>query len=288
MQMIRTLIRQYRILMQILIFSLLSTTLAATAHAETGGTTLTWYGQSAFVLTTPKGHVVLFDPWFANPQNPQGDKVADSLQHVDLILVSHGHFDHVGAAAAISRRTGAKLVGTLDMGQSLVRYGGFPKENAGYATLGNVGGQLSFFDGEVQILIVPAVHSSHISGKDLGVNDDDEDHWGGNPAGFVVKIAGGPTIYHTGDTDLFQDMALIPQFAHIDWMLACIGDHFTMGPSRAAAAAALVKPTHVVPMHYGTFMPMMTGTPDAFKAELDKRKLSDTYSPMKVGVPTQM
>ena len=288
MQLIQYIIRRSRMLTHILFLSLLSTVYAATANAAAGGTTLTWYGQSAFVLTTPKGHVVLFDPWFANPQNPQGDKVADSLQHVDLILVSHGHFDHVGAAAAISKRTGAKLVANLDLGETLVRYGGFPKENAGYATLGNDGGQLSFFDGEVQILIVPAVHSSHVSGKDLGVNDDDENHWGGNPAGFVVKIAGGPTIYHTGDTDLFQDMALIPQFAHIDWMLACIGDHFTMGPSRAAAAVELVKPTHVVPMHYGTFLPMMTGTPEAFKAELDKRNLSKTYSPMKVGVPMKM
>jgi len=279
----KNLIHHYLKLMVILMLGL-----ASTAYAAPGETTLTWYGQSAFVLTTPKGHVVLFDPWFANSMNPQGDKVADSLQHVDLILVSHGHFDHVGAAAAISKRTGAKLVTTLDVGETLARYGGFPKENMSYETLGNYGGQLSFFDGEVQILIVPAVHSSHISGKDLGVNDDDEAHWGGNPAGFVVKIAGGPTIYHTGDTDLYQDMALIPQFAHIDWMLACIGDHFTMGPSRAAAAVALVKPTHVVPMHYGTFLPMMTGTPEAFKAELEKRKLSKAYAPMKVGVPMQM
>src|ERR1700739_1099905 len=123
-------------------------TLFETACAASNGTTLTWYGQSAFVLTTPKGHTILFDPWFANSMNPQGNKVADDLTKVDLILVSHGHFDHVGAAAAISKRTGAKLVGTLDMGESLARYGGFPKENMSYATLGNYGGQLSFFDGE--------------------------------------------------------------------------------------------------------------------------------------------
>jgi L-ascorbate metabolism protein UlaG (beta-lactamase superfamily) len=278
-------IRLSRTWMVAFVLVLFSTAYLSTAYAASNRTTLTWYGQSAFVLTTPKGHTILFDPWFANPMNPQGNKVADALTHVDLILVSHGHFDHVGAAAAISKRTGAKLVGTLDMGEALARYGGFPKENMSYATLGNYGGQLSFFDGEVQILIVPAIHSSHVSGKDLGFNDDDEDHWGGNPAGFVVKIAGGPTIYHTGDTDLFQDMALIPQFSHIDLMLVCIGDHFTMGPARAAAAVALVKPTRAVPMHYGTFLPLMTGTPEAFKEELGKRNLSRTYFPMQVGVP---
>lgn len=255
------------------------------AEATAANTSLTWYGQSAFVLKTPQGHVILFDPWFANKMNPEGDKVADQLAKVDLILVSHGHFDHVGAAAAISRRTGAKLVTTLDLGEALARYGDFPRDNMSYATLGNDGGVLSFFDGEVTIMIVPAVHSSHVNAKDLGVGSDDEAHWGGNASGFVVKIAGGPTIYHTGDTDVFGDMALVSQLAPIDIMLLCIGDHFTMGPARAAEAVALVKPRMAVPMHYGTFLPLMTGTPAAFKAELEKRHLGKIFAPMQVGVP---
>ncbi len=259
--------------------------LAAAGVADAAGTSITWYGQSAFIVTTPKGHVLLFDPWFANPMNPDGDKVADRLDRVDLILVSHGHFDHVGAATAISRRTGAKLVASLDLGEALARYGGFPKENMSYETLGNAGGVLTFLDGEVQVLIVPAVHSSHVSGKDLGVNDDAEAHWGGNASGFVVRIAGGPTIYHTGDTDLFADMALVSRFAKVDVMLVCIGDHFTMGPARAADAVALVKPARAVPMHYGTFLPLMTGTPDRFREELVRRRLGARYAPMTVGTP---
>jgi L-ascorbate metabolism protein UlaG (beta-lactamase superfamily) len=138
-------------------------TFAAAGHTE-----VTWYGQSAFKVVTPTGHVLLFDPWFANPMNKEGKATGDALKTVDLILVSHGHFDHVGQAADISRRTGAKLVASLDLGEAMARYGGFPRENMSYQTLGNAGGILTFFDGEVRILLVPAVHSSHISGKDLG------------------------------------------------------------------------------------------------------------------------
>ena len=256
---------------------------SSAAFAAGGHTELTWYGQSAFKLVTPTGRVILFDPWFANPMNKEGKTTGDRLKTVDLILVSHGHFDHVGEAADISRRTGAKLIATLDLGEAMARYGGFPRENMSYQTLGNAGGILAFFDGEVRILLVPAVHSSHVSGKDLGVNTDDETHWGGNPGGFVVAIKNGPTIYHTGDTDVFSDMVRVNQFGRIDVMLTCIGDHFTMGPERAAEAVALVKPLKAVPMHYGTFLPMMTGTPEMFKNALTVRGLGATYTPMQVG-----
>lgn len=253
------------------------------ARADAAGT-LVWYGQSTFKMTTPSGRVILFDPWFTNPVNPAGQAAADALDKVDLILVSHGHFDHVGQAAQIATRTGARLVATLDLGEALKRYGGFPAQNMSYETLGNVGGTLTFFDGEVRITIVPAVHSSHVNAKDLGIGADDEAHWGGSASGFVVQVRGGPTVYHTGDTDVFADMATIGRERHIDLMLACIGDHFTMGPSKAAEAVKLVKPGHVVPMHFGTFVPLMTGTPEAFRAELRKRHLEKRLMNMKVGV----
>jgi L-ascorbate metabolism protein UlaG (beta-lactamase superfamily) len=261
------------------------TSWSTSAFAAAGHTEITWYGQSAFKVVTPSGRVLLLDPWFANPMNKEGKATGDALRKVDLILVSHGHFDHVGQAADISRRTGAKLVATLDLGEAMARYGGFPRENMSYQTLGNTGGILTFFDGEVRILLVPAVHSSHISGKDLGVNTDEETHWGGNPAGFVVSIKNGPTIYHTGDTDVFSDMTRVNQLGRIDLMLTCIGDHFTMGPDRAAEAVSLVKPVKAVPMHYGTFLPMMTGTPEMFQKALAARGLAATYSTMQVGVP---
>lgn len=98
----------------------------------------------------------------------------------------------------------------------------------------------------------------------------------------MITIRGGPTIYHTGDTDLFSDMALLSLFHDIDVMLVCIGDHFTMGPARAAEAAKLVKARTVIPMHYGTF-PILTGTPEAFGRELKQREAEAELRVMTVG-----
>jgi L-ascorbate metabolism protein UlaG (beta-lactamase superfamily) len=172
-------------------------TLPALALAQ-GKTELTWYGQATFVLRTPGGTVLAIDPWFANPKNP--DKgVVDSIPKVDFILVSHGHFDHVGDAVALAKRTGAKLITTSDLGAALVT-SGYPKERAGLDTLGNAGGQIQA--GDATVIMVPAVHGSGFG---------EEGRVAGNPLGFVIKVKGGPTVYHTGDTDLFSDMKLIPE-----------------------------------------------------------------------------
>ncbi len=117
----------------------------------------------------------------------------------------------------------------------------------------------------MKVAFIPAIHSSTVmdeNGKDI--------HEGGNPGGFLISIKNGPVIYHTGDTDVFNDMTLIPRFHKVDVMLACIGDHFTMGPDRAALATKMVGPLMVVPMHYGTF-PVLDGTPAEFKAALTKQ-----------------
>src|SRR5438874_495640 len=104
----------------------------------------------------------------------------------------------------------------------------------------------------------------------------------GNPTGLIIALRGGPTVYHTGDTDLFSDMALVSRFNDIDTMLVCIGDHFTMGPARAAEAVKLVNPRVVIPMHYGTF-PVLTGTPEVFDRELKACKVNAELRVMKVG-----
>ena len=221
-------------------------------------TTLTWMGHAAFRITTPKGKTILVDPWITNPANPTGK---DDVKKVaaDLILVTHGHFDHVGDANDIAKRTKAKLVATFDLGNAIVA-AGFPKDQFGMETGGNFGGTLSVLDGEVAITFVSAVHSSNVGDKGAS---------GGNPGGFVIAIKGGPTFYHTGDTDVFADMANVGKYNKIDYMLACIGGHFTMDPVRAADAVKLVKPKNVIPMHFGTF-PALDGKPDAFGAALKK------------------
>ncbi|MEP6936847.1 MAG: metal-dependent hydrolase [Chthoniobacterales bacterium] len=240
-------------------------------------TELTWYGHAAFKITTPAGKIILIDPWLTNPLNKNGKEDIAKLGKVDLILVTHGHFDHIGDAVEIGKRTQAKLVSTFDLGNAIVQTLGYPKELATMETQGNFGGELTLLNGEVKVAFVPAVHSSAVA-KD----ESSESHFGGNPGGFLVTIRGGPTIYHTGDTDLFSDMALVPRSHKVDVMLACIGDHFTMGPSRAAAAVKLVNPAMVVPMHFGTF-PALDGTPDALRSSLEAQGSKAKLQVMSVG-----
>jgi L-ascorbate metabolism protein UlaG (beta-lactamase superfamily) len=162
-----------------------------------------------------------------------------------------------------------------------VQFLGYPKEQATPETEGNYGGELTLLDGEVKIAFILAVHSSAIAPLQ-GQGDAFSDlQMAGGPAGFLITIRNGPTIYHTGDTDLFSDMALISHFHRVDLMLACIGDHFTMGPDRAAEAVSLVQPAVVVPMHFGT-IPALTGTPEAFAEALARRGLGSRLKVLRI------
>jgi L-ascorbate metabolism protein UlaG (beta-lactamase superfamily) len=134
------------------------------------------------------------------------------------------------------------------------------RQNRRFSGTGNVGGTVTLV--EVKITFVHAVHSS---GLDYGDKADIPKSlaYAGNPGGFLIAITNGPTIYHTGDTDLFGDMKYIGDVSSVDVMMACIGDKFTMGPDRAATAVELVNPKMVIPMHFGTFA-VLAGTPEAF------------------------
>lgn len=259
----------------VLLLSALMVLPARAQAADPAATELTWYGHAAFKLTTPAGKVLLIDPWISNPMNKDAQDDLAKLDKVDLILVSHAHFDHVGDASAIAAKTGAKLVGTFDLGNALTTYAGYPPKQMGFDTLGNFGGELSLLDGEVTVRLIPAVHGSTIAPE--GKN---EVHPGGNPGGFVIKVKNGPTLYHTGDTDVFGDMQLVGM-DKVDYMLACIGGHFTMDPERAALAVKYVKPKTVIPMHYGTF-PVLTGTPDALEKALKKQGVKAKVKTLKI------
>lgn len=246
------------------------------SFAAAAKTDVTWYGHAAFKIVTPTGKVILIDPWLKNPVNKNGDAEINKLERVDLILISHGHFDHVGDAVEIAKKTKAKLVSSFDLGSSLVKYSGFPADQVGFDTQGNIGGELVLLDGEVTIMMTPANHGSNVT------DAAGEIHPGGNPTGFLIKVKNGPTIYHTGDTGLVSEMALLGKGKKIDLMLACIGDHFVMGPAQAAEAVKMVNPTTVVPMHYQTFA-VLNGTPEAFALELKKLNLPAKLSVMGVG-----
>jgi L-ascorbate metabolism protein UlaG (beta-lactamase superfamily) len=244
--------------------------------SSASGTQLQWYGQSAFKLTTPAGKVLLLDPFIINPANKTGKTDVANLTKVDLILVTHGHGDHVGNAVEIAKKTNAKLVTTYDLGNAMVHHNGYPKQLVGFDTQGNFGGELTLLNGEVKVAFIPAVHSSSVATDGTPMN-----YFAGNPGGFLVSIKNGPVIYHTGDTDVFNDMNLIPKFRPVTHMLACIGDQFTMGPDRAATAVKLVNPTTVIPMHYGLFG--LTGTPAAFATALKQQGAKAQMRPMQVG-----
>ena len=238
------------------------------------GTKLTWFGHAAFSITTPKGKVLLIDPWIGNPSNPDvknGKNPLAAITKVDYILLTHGHRDHVGDAVEIAKRTGAVLVCNPELAGNLVKLADFPAKQADTDAIMGIGGEISIADGEVTVAMTPAVHSSSVFNPKAGPTEA-ERAYGGNPAGFVIMIKNGPNIYHSGDTAYFKDMETIGEQYQIDVALLNIGGHFGMEPRMAAQAARSVKAKVSVPQHYGTFSGIAQNA-DEFAAELKRLRL---------------
>ena len=252
---------------------------SAVAQADTK---IHWYGQAAFRVETPSGGVILIDPWLKVPTNPDKESI-DKLTRVDYILVTHGHWDHIGDAVEIAKKTGAILVAPYGLQYNMKSVLGYPEKQATLATGGNVGGTIDLPKAGAKVSLVNAVHGSELvppmvqpgAGQHAAISS-------GNPVGYVLQVNDGPTIYHTGDTDVFTDMKLIAEFFKVDVMLAGIGGHFAMDPPRAAQAVEWVNPKQVIPMHFGTY-PILAGTPAQFKAALEKRGLGGRMVEMKPG-----
>jgi L-ascorbate metabolism protein UlaG (beta-lactamase superfamily) len=235
-----------------------------------GQTSLTWYGHACVEIRTPGGRTVLLDPWFGNPKSPMA---AADVGRCDVLLVSHGHFDHLGSgpravreadSLAIARRTKPAWPCVHELSLWLEdRLGGAGVEVVGM----NKGGTV-----EARGLQVSMVHADHSAG-DWSAEGDGPLYLG-EPVGFVIGLEDGSTIYYTGDTALFGDMALIGRRFKPDLAILPIGGHYTMGPADAALAAELIGTKELLPVHYGTF-PILAGSPAALRTELASRGLDD-------------
>ena len=224
-------------------------------------TTFTWYGHACVEVTTPGGRTILIDPWFGNPRSP---KAAAAVSRCDLLLVTHGHGDHMGDAVAIAARLRPAWPCIHEMSLWLARQlpGG-----ADQVTGMNKGGTVEVAG--VRVTMTTADHSAGDWNPDGGVP-----LYLGEPAGFVVELENGFRFYHAGDTAVFGDMRLIRDLYGPDLAILPIGGHYTMGPREAALAVELLGVKHVMPIHYGTF-PILAGTPDQLRSELVTRGLGD-------------
>ncbi len=230
---------------------------------------LLWLGHSTVRITSVEGKVIVIDPFLTNnPKTPKQYKDLKALGKVDLILVTHGHIDHIGDLGELARRSGAKVVGNFEFSKQMMALGVIPK---GKGIAMNKGGTVSPIGRDIKIHMVPAEHSSSIAPQNLALENAPSlpnQLFTGTPVGYVVELENGFKIYHSGDTAAFGDMALIQKFYAPDLALVPIGGHFTMDPEGAAyAVRELIKPKQVIPIHYGTY-PIINRTPAEFKAAL--------------------
>ncbi|HYJ92765.1 MAG TPA: metal-dependent hydrolase [Pyrinomonadaceae bacterium] len=266
----------YRLFAALLVIAALS--FASSAQE----TKIKWFGHAAFTITTPKGKVLLIDPWLANPMNPDVKAGKDPLlavPKVDYILLTHGHRDHVGEAVEIAKKTGAILIANPELAGNLVKLADFPAKQAETDAIMGIGGEIQIADGEVTVAMTPAIHTSSVFNPKAGPNEP-ERAYGGNPGGFVIIVKNGPTVYHTGDTAFFSDMSLIGEQYQIDVALINIGGHTAMEPRMAARAAKAVRAKLAIPQHFRTD-PGMTQDSKVFAAEL--KMLQVPFYEMKPG-----
>lgn len=202
----------------------------------------TWVGHGTWRIRTAGGKDVLIDPWLAgNPVAPEHLKTVDRL---DLIVLTHGHFDHVADAVDVAKATGCKVIAPFEIANWL------PKQGVDQEAVIGMGKGGTF---ELDGVAFTMVHAEHFSSFPDG-------SYAGEPVGYVIQFENGFKVYFAGDTDVFGDMALIRELDEPEVAFLPIGDFYTMGPRRAAKAVELLGVKTVVPMHFGTF-PALHGTP---------------------------
>lgn len=208
---------------------------------------ITWFGHSTFCFVLSSGETIVIDPWIDdNPLFPKGFE----FDRVDTILVTHGHSDHAANVQSLASKFSPKVIANFEVASWL--------ESKGVAnTVGiNKGGSVEV--GSVTVTMTHAFHSSSIK------DDDGALLYGGEPAGYVIRLPDKRSLYFAGDTEVFGDMALIKELHAPELVFLPIGGFYTMDPRAAAVACRLLAPKRVIPMHYGTFPPLK-GTPEELK-----------------------
>ena len=207
------------------------------------GIKLTWLGHATFRIETPGGKTILIDPWIrSNPMCPEKDK---TVKHVDVMLCTHAHGDHIGDAVEIGNKHQPTVVAIYELA------GWLEKKGLQNLVAINKGGTAKVAD--IKVTMVHADHS-------CGIQDGDQTLYGGEAVGYVIEFENGLKIYHAGDTNVFGDMKIIHDLYAPDICMIPIGDYYTMSPREAAYACNLLQAKTVIPMHFGTF-PVLTGTP---------------------------
>lgn len=211
---------------------------------------LRYFSHSAFQITLQGGQRILIDPFLdGNPTSP----VKASEINAGFILLTHGHGDHLGDTLAIAKRCNSLCICENELANYLASKG-LRAHNM------HIGGAHEFDFGKIKL--TQALHSS--------TTPDQECH--GSATGLLIQVQD-KMIYHMGDTGLFSDLKLIGEMTHVNYLLAPIGDNFTMGIEDAVKACEFVRPDWVIPIHYNTF-PVIQADPGIFKEKVEKKGIS--------------
>jgi L-ascorbate metabolism protein UlaG (beta-lactamase superfamily) len=228
---------------------------------------ITWLGHGTYQMRLTSGEVTLVDPWIdGNPSFP----AKFNIDRVDVMLITHGHFDHIHDALPLAKKFSPQIVAIYETARWLEGKGA--KNTIGM----NKGGTVTV--GPIAATMTHAIHS-------CGILDDGKIIYGGEAAGYAVRMPDRRTVYCAGDTNVFTDMQLIERLYHPELAFLPIGDLYTMSPREAALACRMLSVRKVIPLHFGTFPPL-TGRPEQL-AELI-RDLPDTEVwTLQPGVPVQ-